>query len=90
MRHINQAQTAINHFHEVVVPNLSKSQQAHILSVMARGCTYTIGELADFLGLQKSTVSARRNEMIAAGLIKHGKNRPCKISNVTCQTVVRV
>ena len=43
-------------------------------------------EIAFILGMEPSTVSARRNELIKEGLVKRGKARKCRISDITAYT----
>ncbi|HLP99186.1 MAG TPA: helix-turn-helix domain-containing protein [Sideroxyarcus sp.] len=83
---INQAKTSISCFREYASKNAG-AQQQRILSFMQPGRDYTIGELASMTNLEKSTVSGRRKEMIAAGLVILGDERKCKCSGITCQTV---
>lgn len=47
---------------------------------------YTNREIAQCLGLEPSTVSARRNELLEAGLIKMGKARKDSITGITAYT----
>lgn len=62
---INQAPTACDSFHVHHAIGSAKYQQAEILGFFeARGGDWSIGEVAEFLGLQKSTVSARIYELM--------------------------
>lgn len=83
---INQTQTAIDHFYSGRIDKAS--QVTKILLAIADGSDYTRGEIAHDLGMEKSTVSARVNTLIAREWVKYGKNRPCKRSGVTCQTII--
>ena len=47
---------------------------------------YTNREIAQCLGIEPSTVSARRNELIEKGYIKMGPARKCSITGVTAYT----
>ena len=47
---------------------------------------YTNREIAQCLGMEPSTVSARRNELIKKGLVKMGRARKCSITGVTAYT----
>lgn len=83
---INQAATACAVFHA----SNFQPQQQRILDEMAQfgaGHDFTIAELAAYCHLEKSSVSARRNAMLAAGLIELGAERKCSISGKTVQTV---
>jgi len=87
-RQINQAPTAIDHFHSAdfhlkIVP----ASQQRILDMMQPGKDYSIGELAWLTKLEKSSVSGRRREMLDAGLIVQGQRRRCKFSDIHCETV---
>lgn len=83
---INQSETAIKHYHNVVKPAKHR-QIATILLEMTLGTDWTIGEIAHALGMEKSTVSARRAEMLASGRIVKGEKRHCRQSGVMCETV---
>ena len=50
------------------------------------GEAMTNREIAFILGMEPSTVSARRNELMKKGLVKMGKARKCRISDVTAYT----
>jgi len=85
---IQQADTARAVFHERGFNvQIAQPQQSKILAAMRPGITYTIGELAAMLGMEKSTVSARRNAMLSAGLVELGNERKCSQSGKTCQTI---
>ena len=43
-------------------------------------------EMANALGLEPSTVSARRNELIEKGLMRRAGKRECKVSGYTALT----
>lgn len=63
---IAQQQTACDAFHAHQV--ISSNQRERILSfVRERGHNWSIGELARAMNLEKSTVSARVNELLASG-----------------------
>jgi hypothetical protein len=87
---IQQADTAINHFHIVVSDELAPSLIERIRNFIEghpRKPDWTIGELAFGMELEKSTISARRREMIDAGLLELSEKRCCSISGVRCETV---
>ena len=87
---IQQADTAINHFHIVVSDALAPSLIERIRNFIEghpRKPDWTIGELAHGLELDKSTVSARRNEMLKLLILERGEKRCCSISGIRCETV---
>lgn len=84
---INQADTAIEHFHNVVEPTTRHFQASTIMDALKDDGDYTIGEIAQKLGMEKSTVSARRHELLKIGWLVKGGKRQCRISGVTCETV---
>lgn len=84
---IQQADTAIEHFHSNRFAALVSRQEAEILEHMKVGKDYTITELAYLTKLDKSTVSGRRNAMLGKGLIVQGKRRKCKFTEIHVQTV---
>ena len=87
---INQADTAIDHFHLCIEHSLDLSLQERVYNYIVdhpRKPDWTIGELAHGLELDKSTVSARRNEMLKLCILERGEKRACSISGITCETV---
>ena len=83
---INQSHTAIDCFYS---GRINKANQVtQILLCIADGGDYTIGEIARDLHLEKSTVSARRAELLAREWVKKGDCRKCKISGVWCETII--
>jgi hypothetical protein len=87
---IQQADTAINHFHLVVSDELAPSLIERIRNFIEghpRKPDWTIGELAHGLELDKSTISARRNEMLKLLILERCEKRCCSISGVKCETV---
>lgn len=87
---IKQKDTAIYNFHNYVIPFVASKQQQNILDSMEMGRDYTIGEIASITGMQKSSISARRYEMIARGLVSKGKDRICAISGRICETIFKL
>lgn len=62
---INQAPTACDSFHAHRSAGAAKYQCEGILAfITARGGDWSIGEVAEFMGMQKSTVSARIYELM--------------------------
>lgn len=92
---INQSETALDCFHSRGFnTQIASPQQQLILNEMSfshrasgRFDDFTIGELAKFTGLDKSSVSARRNAMMSAGLVVLSDERKCTVSGKMCQTV---
>jgi hypothetical protein len=87
---IQQAETAINHFHLVVSDALAPSLIERIRNFIEghpRKPDWTLGEISFGMELQKSTVSARRNEMLKLNILERGEKRCCSISGVKCETV---
>ena len=85
---IAQQDTAIACFHEHVA-SFGKSQADKIyLDVIMRG-NATIGEIAKRLGMDKSAVSARQNQLRKEKRLMFGGERKCSVSGVTCKTLVR-
>lgn len=54
---ILQSPTAIENYYHHVIPYVAQPQQQRILDVMTQGRSYTIGELAQITGMDKSAVS---------------------------------
>jgi DNA-binding MarR family transcriptional regulator len=83
---INQADTAINSFHALGARGAA--QRDRILKFIGdRRGSWSIGELSDALGMQKSTVSARLNELIHAGDIESKPKRRDRCSGITVRPV---
>lgn len=80
--------TSIQAYHCNVRPNFEGSECARILSFIAqRGGDWSIGELAKELGMQKSSVSARVNELIRLGDVEPAPKRKDRISGITVRPV---
>ena len=85
---INQAETAINHFHSPTFQYRTvQKQEAQILDVMRPGKEYTLTELAHATKLEKSSVSGRVNHMLHVGLLVKGQRRKCYFTEIMCRTV---
>jgi hypothetical protein len=84
---INQSNTAIHCFHENV-PNIRRGQKRRIFDAVNNHVDMTIGEISKETGIDKSMVSARRNEMLSEKVIKRGLLRKCCVSGVMCETVL--
>lgn len=66
----------------------ASAQCARILAfIEARGGDWSIGEVAHALGLEKSTVSARMNELIEAGSLVEKCRRRDRRSGITVRAV---
>ena len=62
---INQQETSIDAFHAHRGSGQSAAQRGRILSFIKKsGGNWSIGEVAHMLGMEKSTVSARMNELL--------------------------
>ena len=86
---IAQAPTACDAFHAHADSGLASGQRAVILGFIERhGGSWSIGELADALAMQKSTVSARLNEMLnETGEPVVKPKRKDRLTNITIQPV---
>lgn len=79
-------QTSINCYHEQVSKFMNK-QEARIYNSLLELKEATRGEIAEHLKMEKSTVSARINNMIKYGILIETGKRKDKISGVTNYTV---
>ena len=86
---INQAPTACDAFHAHTDSGLASGQRAKILGfIESRGGSWSIGELAEALGMQKSTVSARLFELLhETGELVEKARRKDRLSNITIRPV---
>lgn len=86
---IAQAPTACDAFHAHSENGMASSQRTKILGfIEQRGGSWSIGELAEALTMQKSTVSARLNEMHNEfGLLVVKAKRKDRLSNITIRPV---
>ncbi len=76
------APTSIACYHDHVVRNLARGQYDTILSVMREGRDYSLTELAMMTGIDKSTVSARINELRSAKRIEKAPKRKCSVTGI--------
>ena len=84
----NVQETSIDAYHSRSRRSGSKAQCDRIVEYVERAGTATIAEIAQALHIEKSSVSARRNELIAAGrLVLLDEERKCKVTNRTVQAV---
>jgi hypothetical protein len=86
---IAQHPTACDAFHANSENGLASGQRNTILRfIETAGGSWSIGELADALGMQKSTVSARLNEMLHDfGMLIEKPKRKDRLSNITIRPV---
>lgn len=83
---INQAPTAVAAFHAHA--GRSAAQRDRILSfIESRGGDWSIGEIARALNLEKSTVSARLNELLAERELITKHKRKDRVSGVLVRPV---
>ncbi len=80
-------ETSIDAFH--AHGSMSAQQRDRILAfVRSRGGDWSIGEIARAMNLQKSTVSARINELVnETGELEERPRRKDRISNITIRPV---
>jgi len=86
---INATLTSIDAFHAHQGTGKVANQRADILDFIKReGGDWSIGELAEAMRLQKSTVSARLNEMLneTGELIEYPKRKD-RVSGITIRPV---
>ncbi len=79
--------TSIDAYHSRSRRTIGQAQCDRIVEYVERAGTATIAEIAKALGMEKSSVSARRNELIAAGRLVLGARRQCAITGHNVQTV---
>lgn len=86
---INQAPTACDSFHAHSDCGLASSQRMKIVEFIEKnGGSWSIGELAQALEMQKSTVSARINECLNEfGLLVVKAKRKDRLSNIRIRPV---
>ena len=86
---IAQQTTAIDACHAHDASGLSSAQRHLIVGFIERsGGSWSIGELAGALGIQKSTISARVNECLNEfGLLVVKAKRKDRISQITIRPV---
>lgn len=87
---INQHETAIAAYHAHTVSGNASAQRNRILSFIKsrrRKCGWSIGEIAHSMRLEKSTVSARLNELLHSGALVEFERRKDKCSGVEIRPV---
>jgi DNA-binding GntR family transcriptional regulator len=85
---IAQQDTAVASFYEQV-PLFSVTQRETIFNAIAPGHDFSMCELVEPTGIQKSSISARLNKMREDGVIEFGPERKCRISGITINPVRR-
>lgn len=80
---IAQRDTAIDCHREHVIRNLAKPQYDRILNSMREDRDYSLSELSVLTGIEKSTISARINELRAVGRIETAEKRRCSVTQIT-------
>ena len=84
------AETSIGAYHDRRRVASGLSQQQRILWFLSnnwRMPNWSIGEIAQALDLEKSTVSGRVRELLNAGLVVHGEKRPDRLSGITVRPI---
>lgn len=85
---INQQITAVRAFHHHQNVGMAASQRELIKGfIELRGGSWSIGELARALDMQKSTVSARLNEMLQSKVLETRPKRKDRLSGITIRPV---
>ena len=63
-----------------MLTNVTETSQQKVLEVMRHGRDYSLSELSAMTGIDKFSVSARINELLASGHVVISRLRPCKIT----------
>ncbi|PLT18716.1 MarR family transcriptional regulator [Ralstonia mannitolilytica] len=79
--------TSIDAYHSRSRRTIGQAQCDRIVEYVERAGTATIAEIAQALHIEKSSVSARRNELIAAGRLVLGGRRQCAVTGRSVQSV---
>lgn len=79
--------TSIDAYHSRSRRTVGQLQCDRIAEYVERAGTATIAEIAKALGMEKSSVSTRRNELIATGRLVLAGERKCSVTNRTAQSV---
>lgn len=82
-------ETSIDAYHSRSRRTIGQAQCDRIVEYVERAGTATIAEIAQALHIEKSSVSARRNELIAAGRLVLTDDRKCRVTGryVQCVTL---
>ena len=85
---IAQTETAIDTFHAHQSSGKAQAQQSRILSFIEKqGGNWSIGEIANALQMEKSTVSGRINELLESGSLVAKAKRKDRVSGVMVRAV---
>lgn len=80
--------TSIGAYRELVSSGARESLHEKIVTHIKQcGGDWTIGELSKALHIDKSTVSARLNELLASGALAEAAKRKDKVSGITVRPV---
>lgn len=80
-------ETSIDAYHSRSRRTIGQLQCDRIVEYVERAGSATIAEIAKALSMEKSSVSARRNELIAAGRLVQGVRRQCAVTGRSVQSV---
>ncbi|MET3445989.1 hypothetical protein C0Q88_09800 [Ralstonia pickettii] len=80
-------QTSMDAFRRNRATSTAKLQCDRIADYVARSGTATIAEIAQALRIEKSSVSARRSELIAAKRLELDEERKCGVTGRWVQSV---
>ncbi|CAJ0719428.1 hypothetical protein LMG6871_02857 [Ralstonia edaphis] len=80
-------ETSIDAYHSRSRRTAGQLQCDRIVEYVERAGTATIAEIAQALRMEKSSVSGRRNELIAAGRLVLGGRRQCAVTGRSVQSV---
>ncbi len=80
--------TSIDAYHNHCTTGKSSQQRERIIQfIQSRGGDWSIGEIAKALGLEKSTVSARINELVHSDNLVEKPKRKDRISGINVRPV---
>jgi uncharacterized membrane protein len=80
-------ETSIDAYHSRSRRTIGQAQCDRIVEYVQRAGTATIAEIAQALHIEKSSVSARRNELIAARRLVLARDRKCSVTGRYVQCV---
>lgn len=85
---IDQQPTAADAYDHHRASGKASAQQGRIMAfIEIHGGDWSIGELAQRLALEKSTVSARLNELVADGSLVETRRRKDRVSGILVRAV---
>lgn len=76
----NVTETSRHAYAEHRASGLVTASQQKVLDAMRHGRDYSLSELSAMTGIDKSSVSARINELLASGHVVISRLRHCKIT----------